>query len=130
MSTRIFRGQVQAGRFVLEDRAAFATLKASLEGKPIELTLRRLRMTRSGRQNRYLHGVVFAMIAEAAGYTLEEAKDALKWEFLRVHSDTALPTVRGTSTLDTAEMTEFIEQCRILAASMYGINIPDPNEVE
>jgi len=51
--------------------------------------------------------------------------EALKWRFLQTHADQSgefevksswvrLPTVRSTADLDTAEFTEYIEQCRRL----------------
>lgn len=123
----VFRGSVHEGKLRLDDRPSFDEWAASLNGKQVSLTLKQHRATRSSNQNRYLHGVVFKMIADAAGYTLDEAKDALKWEFLRVHGEGPLPTVRKTSKLNTAEMTEFIENCRRLGAETYGMDIPDPN---
>lgn len=53
-------------------------------------------------------------MAEHCGYEPEEMHDAL---------------VRSTAKLNTAEMTEYIEQCRRLAAEM-SIYIPDPNETD
>ena len=50
--------------------------------------------------------------------------EALKWRFLQKH-DGPLVTVRSTTDLDTAEFTEFIEQCRRLGAEM-GVVIPGP----
>ena len=105
-----------------------AKLKDSLEGKDIELTLRRLRMKRSGRQNRYYHGVVIATFAEYCGYEPAQLHEALKLRFLVIDPEAALPVARSTTDLDTREFTEYVERVRQLAAEM-GCYIPDPNEV-
>jgi len=125
----LFRGQVVDGKLKLERRDDFAALVQSLEGKQIELTLRKYSRPRSPNQNRYLHGVVIPLIAECCGYDPEEMKTALKLKFLRAGDDVnGLARVRSTADLSTAEMTEFIEQVRRLAAEM-GCAIPAPNEI-
>jgi hypothetical protein len=82
--------------------------------------------------------VVIPLLAEHIGYETEEMHDALKWRFLQTHTqdehDTAaswvkLPTVRSTADLDTAEFTEYIEQCRRLGAEM-GVVIPGPGGMD
>lgn len=129
MATRIFRGQIEDGRFCLVDRAEFAKLKESLEGKPIEITLKRLRPARSGNQNAYYWGVVMALFADHCGYEPQEMHEALKLRFLVVDPDAPLLVARSTTQLDTRQFTEYIEHVRQLAAEM-GLYIPDPNEAE
>lgn len=125
----VFFGCVSKGEVYLDEERRYDLLLRQLEGCDIELLLRKRRRIRSGPQNRYLHGVVIPILAEHIGYDLEEMKEALKWRFLQVHQNGKLPTVRSTARLDTAEMTEFIEQTRRLAAEM-GCYIPDPGEIE
>jgi hypothetical protein len=127
---QLFRGSVYAGKLRLDRREDFAALVASLDGKEIELTLRKFRKQRSGAQNRYLHGVVIPLLAEHCGYDAEEMKAALKMRFLRAHDGEkeGLPRTRSTSDLSTEEMTEFIDSVRRLAAEM-GCSIPSPGEV-
>ena len=125
----IFQGTIRNGQIYLEAPSRFANLKAALEGQQIDLVLRKHRKKRSNPQNAYFHGVVLKLFAEFLGYEPEELKDALKFKFLRTHTDGDLPGVRRTRDLNTAEFTEFVEQCRRLAAGM-GLDIPSPNEVE
>lgn len=100
-----------------------------LEGKEVAVEIRRYRPKRSINQNAYYHGVVIPWLAEAMGEEGEDGHErvhqALKIQFLMDRSG-KLPTVRSTASLDTAEFTEYIEQCRRLAAEMFGLNIPDP----
>ena len=131
--TPIWRGKVQHGKIQLERRADFAALKMRLEGQEIELVLRKFRRQRSLSQNSYLWGVVYAIFGEYLGYTDEETHSACKQEFLRdrAHEINGLAKIRSTTRLDTAEMAEYIENIRRLAAEMPGggVYIPSPNEV-
>lgn len=127
----ILRGRIENGKFVWAglDGKRWDAQRRFLEGKEVEVTIQRLRKRRSLNQNSYMWGVVYALMAEAAGYTPEEMHDALKIKFLSVHGETALPTVRSTTDLTTTEFEEYLSQCRQLAAEIYGIYVPEPNEV-
>ena len=95
---------------------------------------------RSSKQNKYLHGVLFSMIAEEMGEdNIEYVKALMKEKFLT--TEEAIYTkqgkkleekkVRGTHELDTKEMVEFIDKCRRWALNYLNINIPEPtNEKE
>jgi len=127
--TPIFRGRVEAGKLKLDHRDEFAALLKRLEGKEIELTLRRYRQQRSPNQNRYLHAVVIPLLAGHCGYDAEEMKTALKLRFLRREGEAhGLARVSSTADLSTEEMTEFIDNVRRLATEI-GCSIPSPNEV-
>ncbi len=126
----ILRGMASKGEPIWDRPGAWKMALGALEGRRFEVTIRRERKKRSLNQNSYYWGIVVAMIAEAAGYEPEEAHEALKWELLRVHDDTRLPTVRSTADLTTVEFEDYMARCRRLGAEVYGIYIPDPNECE
>lgn len=128
MATRIFRGQIEAGRLCLVDREDFARLKESLEGKPFKLTLEELRPRRSLKANGYYRGVVLPVFAEHIGCDTRYLHEILKLRFLCIDPDAKVPVTRSTAELDTREMYEYVEHIRQLAAEM-GCYIPDPNEV-
>jgi hypothetical protein len=96
--------------------------------KGLKVKIDAVRPIRSLPQNRYLHGVVFNMISEVTGYTLNEAKDELKELFLSVGIN-GKKIIRNTSELSTKELEDFAENCRRFASMNLGINIPLPNEV-
>jgi hypothetical protein len=128
----ILRARIEQARVVWAgiDGKRFDALKRHLEGQDVELTLQKRRKKRSLKQNSYYWPVVVGMIQEAAGYlTDEEAHDALRMHFLQKHEDGQLPTVRSTTELTTVEFEEYLSKCRQLGAEMYGIYIPEPNEV-
>jgi len=128
----ILRGHIKDGILCFHgiDAKRYKTILQHLEGREYELTLRGRQKKRSLNQNAWYWSCIVAMIAEAAGYSTEEAHEALKQKFLTIYGDSELPTVRSTTSLSTTEMVEYCERCRQLAAEMFGIYVPDPGEVE
>jgi hypothetical protein len=99
-----------------------------LEGREIEVPLpRSRRKKRTLSQNSYLHFCIH-ILAEHCGYDDDEMKDAVKFKFLKIHGDSSLPTVRSTSSLDTKEMGEFVDNLMRLGAEL-GCYLPSPGEV-
>lgn len=111
------------------DGKRFDVVKKHLAGQEVEITIGRLRKKRSLKQNAYLWSVVNPMVAEAAGYsTPEEAHDALRMHFLLKHGDLPMPTIGSTTELTTVQFEEYCAKIRQLAAQMWGLYIPEPNE--
>ncbi len=105
-------------------------IKRHLKGQEVAITIGRWQKKRSLSQNAYYWPHVVAPIAEAAGYsTSEEAHDALRLHFLLKHGDLPMPTIGSTTELTTVEFEEYLAKCRQLAAEMWGLYIPLPNEV-
>lgn len=119
--TRMFPGKVQGGKIQVADARGWERLVQSLEGKNIEVGVAERRKARTLSQNSYFHSVIVPILAEAAGD--DDMKATLKKRFLR---DGATGRIRGTSTLSTAEFSEFIDRCVRLGAEFYGVTIPDP----
>lgn len=129
----ILRARIESGRVVWQgiDGKRWDTVKRFLEGKEVDISIGPHRKKRSVNQNSYYWGVVVAMIAEAAGYpTPEEAHDALRLHFLGQHREGQLPTMKSTAELSTTEFEDYLSHCRQLASEMFGLYIPEPNEVD
>ena len=120
MKAPIFRGKVEKGRIVLDNRDRFRIYLASFETKRIELVLRERTEQRSEQQNAYYHGVVVKMISDATGHDPQETHQKMKDHF----------KVGTTTKMKTAEFQEYIENCRRFAAEFLSLNIPDPNSVD
>ena len=85
--------------------------------------------TRSIEQNAYWWGVVIPYIAEASGFTHDEAHEALKAKFLGQDDlATGLRKIGSTARLDTKAFTELIDQVRQWAQDFLNTHIPAPNE--
>lgn len=111
-------------------------VKAYLQGiahkGDLEATFQPWRKEKSLQQLRYIHGVVFALCAEASGYTREEVKGLLKSKFLTDYvtapDGKKLPYVKSLADLTMTEMRQFIDDCIILAAKHWSVVIPSPEE--
>lgn len=126
----LFRGKVEKGKLILEDPEKYLLRIASLEGKRIELSIKKYRENRSDRQNRYYWGVVIKLLASHCGYTSDEMHEVLKHKFLSGATDKfGLVLVRSTAALDTDEFVQYTNQIVIWAAG-FGVYIPDPTQVE
>lgn len=128
----ILRARIEAGRVVWHplDKKRWETVKAFLEGQEVDITIGRHHRKRSRSQNSYYWDVVIALVQEAGGFlTDKEAHDAMRLQFLCKHEDGHMATVRSTTELTTVEFSDYVAKIQHLAATMWGIYIPDPNEV-
>jgi len=87
---------------------------------------------RSLKQNSYLWGVVYTMIAAETGHTTEELHEFFKMllldrKFMQVGKEEFM-IPKSTTTLSTEEFSKYVEQVRAFAGTELGITIPDPNE--
>ncbi len=100
----------------------------NLKDSEVWFTVEKKKRHRSGGQNRYFHAVICVIFADLMGCSAEEAKDALKIQFLQKPLDKGFTTIRQTSDLSTVEFEEFCEKCRRLGSEMFGAYIGEPNE--
>ena len=105
------------------------------EGEYI-IKIQRARAVRSVEANRYYCGVVLTLLSDHTGYTVEELHEWAKMKFMP--KEVALCDGNGevkdalviggtTTTLNTVQFYEYIEQIRLFAASELDVNIPDPD---
>ena len=125
----IFLGKIQNNKVIFENKDKFEGYLINLEGKDVEIIVRKRKKNRSIPQNNYYFGVVVAIPAEHFGYTPDEMHESFKWMFLRRHAEGKPETVRSTTSLTTVEFTSYVEQCRQWCAEN-KIYIPDPGEVD
>ena len=101
-----------------------------------KIEIKRHRDLRSGQQNRYLFGVVYAAFVDfrqeqGEDFTVKEAHQFFSLKFLRrpvvdLRTGEVLgQTRRSTASLDTAEFSEYLELI-IAWLSDYGIEVPMP----
>jgi len=129
-----FHARVENGKLVFDRPEVFmAYINSIAEKGDLEVTVQPWRKEKSLQQIRYVHGVVFALCSQASGYTVEEVKGLLKSQFLTDYVTTKegkeLPYVKSLADLTMKEMSEFIDNCIILAAKHWSVVIPSPEEV-
>lgn len=98
-----------------------------------KVEIKRDRENRSCQQNKYYWGVVISMISEYTGFFPDETHELLKVKFLSYDkafksTGEAHTISRSTTDLDTWEFENYLQQCRIFAATEIELIIPLPNE--
>jgi hypothetical protein len=101
---KIHEGKVEKGRLRLHNETQFSVALARLEGKYVEVSVRKRRSQRSTNQNSYYHGVVVSMLSEFLGYEKDEMHIILRFKFLRQVSEKGIETATSTTKLSTADM--------------------------
>ena len=128
-----FTGQVVKGRFIPDRTVAYYTALNALTGKPVTVTIGRTVARRTTPQNKYLWGVVYALIAAHTGHSADEVHDAMRARHLRTNPGDPIAVIRSTTDLTTDEMSEYMEAVkRDAATGLFGesLYIPEPGEVE
>jgi hypothetical protein len=128
----IFRGRIEKGKLLLDDPSRYLVQLSKLEGKKIELTLKKSQSTRSTQSNRYYWGVVVKILADHCGYDSDELHEALKFKFLseKIMDDKGLVKIGSTARLNTDEFIQYTNKVVIWAATTLQVFIPDPSQVE
>ncbi len=132
MTTPLFPGQVSKGKLILETPMRYLAYLSGLEGKRVELILRKQKPKRSDQQNRYYWGCVIEILANHCGYEPEEMHEALKVKFLSDHAEDEKGLIRigSTAKLTTAEFVDYTDRVVRWAAESLSVFIPDPGQVE
>lgn len=104
------------------------------EGKDIAITIDKWSSVRTLQQNAYLHGVVFKMIADYTGETIQKTKRDVKvkigaFDEFEVMGEKFL-AVRETRNMSKKEFNLFVEEARRFALSFHKIHIPLPDETD
>jgi len=125
-----FTGIVQNGKieFYTGQKTYLNNWIKTLEGEKVVLQIKKYRPQRTLPQNAYLHGIVFTVLSNHTGYTLEEIKDAMKQKFASKIDDKGLVIVEQTSKMSTSRMVQFIEDICRFAATELDCYIPPPND--
>lgn len=127
-----FTGFVRDGKVRIDQPDRWKALLEHMEGKPVEVSLGRLRANRSLKANAYLWAI-YRYIADWSGHDENEVHDAMKGMFLPMREVTLLDgnkvmTLGSTRTLDSVEFGEFVTRVKVWAQGQ-GIVIPEPEEV-
>lgn len=129
-----FLGTIRQGKLFLDKADRFKEyLHTFPNEKRVEVTVDRLKHTRTSSQNRYYWGVVVAEIAKETGHDPEQVHELLKkmfspkWRFSFDTVTSDIPT--STTRLDTIAFVEYTEKCRLWANEFLGLQIPLPGEI-
>ena len=131
-----FTGKIEAGLFVPDRPTIQMAYLTRMEGQRITATYEKPRKPKTNPQIRYVHGVVFRIIADECGYdTFEPIKEYLKGKYLdkkvakSIKRGKEIEFTPSLASLTKEEMMIFIDKCITWSASELGIVIPDAGEV-
>jgi hypothetical protein len=133
--TPIFDGTIRDSKLFLDKGERFKQYLAGLNGKRVQVTVEKIKHTRTHSQNAYYHGVVVKLIAQHTGHDPEQIHEALKhmfspkWYMKMRDGEPARSVPTSTARLDTLEFVEYTEKCRVWATEFLGLQIPLPGEV-
>lgn len=127
--TPIFHGKIEGLLLVWDNPEKVRGYLKGLEGKRIDVTIRKERSQRSTNQNNYYFGVVCKVLGDYFGYEVDDMHEALKLKFLQV-GPCDVPTIKSTTKLNTSEFEDYLERIRRWAATEYSVVVPLPNEAE
>ena len=127
----IFTGSVQAGKLMLDEPNRYLVWLSKLEGRRIELILRKRRSQRSLKQNRAYWGIAVEILSDHLGYDKDETHHALKVKFAsRIDPKTGLTVIQSTAKMDTQRFNRYYEDIQRWSAEFLNCYIPSPNECE
>ncbi len=125
----IFKAKVEKNTLKLDEPEKMREYLKSLEGQIVQVIVRKIKKPRSLNQNAYMWGVVYQLISETTGYTIDEVHSAMGVMFLMDRSR-SIPMVRSTTSLSTISMENYLESIRQWAAKDLNCVIPEPNQVD
>lgn len=98
------------------------------EGDQVLVTVKKPYKSKSKDQRGYEHAVLYGMVAEEFGCTLQEVKEHCKRLFL-LDTSGKIPVTRSTEDLTTLEAEQYYESIRRYFSLEFGILLPLPNEI-
>lgn len=122
-----FYGTVENNQLCLNNKSIYDLWLQTMDGKRVEITIKKESEDITQNQWGYLFACVFAPIAEETGFTIEETDGVLKKRFLTRNKGTKKEYVKDKSKLNRAELAEFVDNCIQIAASL-GITVLPANK--
>lgn len=128
-----YSGVVVKGKFIPNDPFNFRKAFYHLEGKEAMVSVKKKTKRRSNPQNKYLWGVVYALIADHIGEDPESVHDLMKVKFnfkhITTESGKELKMPQTTTKLTTDAFEVYWKSIQRWAAEFLELYIPDPSEV-
>lgn len=127
-----YYSNVKEGQLQKNVRLQIAEELKHFEGKRVEITIQKLKSTRSLQQNR-LWWLYVTIIAKEVGYSKEEMHEILKFKFLKrekVDEKTGevFEYIGSTTKLNKTEFADMVTDLIRFAAETFNIILPLPGE--
>lgn len=122
-----FLGTVKDGKVVFNRRSIFNGYIQQFEGREIQITISKKSNNITNNQLSYLFACVYQPLAASVGYSIEELDGVLKKKHLTINPDTNREYVKNKTDLNRAELSDYIDMCRVSAAKC-GVITPEPDK--
>jgi len=125
--------EIDGGKLSVPDEDGFKRALSCLAGRVL-ITVEYVKGKRSTRQNAYLWGVCYKLIAEHTGYSTEEIHEIAKLKFNLKKID--LPNeehyeIGGSTTeMDIQQFSTYTEDIRRWASEFLHVVIPEPGQTD
>ena len=127
-----YYSNVKEGQLQNNVRQLIAKELPSFEGKRVEITIQKLKSTRSIQQNR-LYWLYVTIMANELGYNKEELHEIIKYQFLKKEkanerTGEIFQYIGSTANLSISEFMDLINSLQQWASQEFSIVLPDPGE--
>jgi len=107
---------------------------ATLEGKPVQVTIGKVKGLRTEQQMRYYWGVVVKLIADHTGHDSDYIHEFLKDKFAprqtrRVNGEVRIVAGCSHNLFKENFFEDYVDHIRAWSSAELGVVIPDPNQV-
>lgn len=123
-------GFLKKGKLHIPKKGWFFAMLEGFQDDEVIVTVQRKKHTRTLKQNAYLWGVVYPLLAEYTGETQDELHKIFKAKYLqqkKMWRGGEYAVQRSTAELTSEEMGDFISSV-VLEASDLGIEVPLPDK--
>ena len=128
-----FKGKIVGSRFFPFDPEMYEAWLLQFDGKIVEVLVQEYKKKRSDQQNKYLWACVYKIIGEELGYTPDETHALMGTMFLKDYKEfkgKRYTVVRSTTSLNTAEFSEYIEKIKDVASMELNLIIPEAEDIQ
>lgn len=119
------------GRIIYDDPVKLSKILTVFNGKDLVVTFKDNKNRRSISQNKYYWKCIIDPLAEHTGYSRDEMHEILRAKFLPEEKTIGGETIhfsRSTTTLNTAEMENYLSEIREWASVYLQVFLALPNE--
>ncbi len=120
-----FFGKVVDGRITFNNKEALNNHVSRFNGKEVEVIIKRRTRNVTREQYGYLY-VLYNLVSEHTGYSVDEIDGVMKRRHLTVNRDSPFEWVKNKSQCTSQEISDFINKVRMDCAE-HGIITPGPD---
>ncbi len=126
----VLHGKLEYGELNFDRPSYLKAMLNKIENVEVRITIEPKRGKKSRQQLGYLFGVVYMLLAEETGHSIEEIDRIMKGKYLTdkvLWRGSEITTAKGKTELNNLEMGEYISAVCLEAAEL-GIIVPPPEK--